>query len=25
LASSIDEVNPEIKSVPKSTEDIFEI
>jgi len=25
LASSIDEVNPEIKSVPKSTEVIFEI
>ena len=25
LASSIDEVNPEIKSVPKNTEDIFEI
>jgi len=25
LANSIDEVNPEIKSVPKSTEDIFEI
>lgn len=25
LASSIDEVNPEIKSVPKDTEDIFEI